>query len=65
MSKARKLSKRQVTERSESVVSHVDAISGYNERLSSLIESEKSKDETMRALEKELHADKLKVRNGF
>ena len=50
-----------VTERSESVVSHVDAISGYNARLSTLIESEKSKDDMMRTLEKQLHADKLKV----
>ena len=42
------------------MVSHVDAISSYNERLSSLIENEKSKDETMRTLEKQLHAEKLK-----
>ena len=51
------------TERSSNVVSHVDAISKYNDRLSSILDNEKAKDETARALEKQLYADKLKVRS--
>ena len=49
------------TERSGQVVSHVDAIGKYNSRLSSLLDKEKSKDDAMRTMEKQLYADKLKV----
>lgn len=42
-------------------MSHVDAIEKYNARLSSLLDKEKSKDDAMRTLEKQLYADKLKV----
>mmetsp|Transcript_58185 Transcript_58185/g.131830 ORF Transcript_58185/g.131830 Transcript_58185/m.131830 type:complete len:422 (+) Transcript_58185:94-1359(+) len=57
---SRALTKRQPTARSQNVVSHVDAISAYNERLSNILNNEKLKDETMRSLEKQLYADKLK-----
>jgi len=39
----------------------VDAIGKYNSRLSSLLDKEKSKDDAMRTMEKQLYADKLKV----
>eukprot|EP00616_Rhizochromulina_sp_CCMP1243_P009096 CAMPEP_0118974644 /NCGR_PEP_ID=MMETSP1173-20130426/12567_1 /TAXON_ID=1034831 /ORGANISM="Rhizochromulina marina cf, Strain CCMP1243" /LENGTH=429 /DNA_ID=CAMNT_0006924421 /DNA_START=60 /DNA_END=1349 /DNA_ORIENTATION=+ len=50
---------RQSTTRSETVISHVDLISTYNQRLSSIIDNEKLKDVRKRDLEDELYKEKL------
>jgi hypothetical protein len=49
------------TARSQSIVTHVDAISGYNDRLSQILDVEKNKDAQMRKMEEILFADKLRV----
>lgn len=43
-------------------MTHVDEIHSYNARLASLLDNEKAKDDSMRHMEKQLYAEKLKVR---
>lgn len=56
---------RSATVRSQNVVSHVEAITKYNDRLEKILDNEKAKDETTRQLEKQLFNDKLRVRSFF